>query len=337
MATTARPTRIGVIADAVLTESGNPYNLKFAVLDAQPAGVLDDLPTPNYVVGNALYRTGVIVDTDGRGRGVAWPALPCAESLLATVFPNTSQFELYDGEPRKNCSRTEAVGFLRRLLTAGVTHHWRTLSDWDTREMRLAYPGDGMFAGRIRGIVKPTDDPAPAPREAAEGSAVATYTATADRVLTVTATRSPEASPSFSIGGLPAYAAETRDRIRAAITNAGHTWPTGKNAVYVGPNCTAPSPAFDLAAACAVLAAGGSIDPAALKGVVLIGELGLDGRVLPVADVTALVQTAQAAGYRKVIVPAANFDEASRNIDVTPVGANTLGAALDFLEEMAKA
>ncbi|CAM5478990.1 MULTISPECIES: magnesium chelatase domain-containing protein [Streptomyces] len=254
MATTARPTRIGVIADGVLTENGNPYNLKFAVLDAQPAGVLDDLPTSNYVVGNALYRTGVILDTDGRGRGVAWPADP-AQAAVVTVEAGTAD----------------------------------------------------------------------------------AFTATADRVLAVTATRAQAASPSFSIDGLPAYAAETRDRIRAAITNAGHTWPTGKNAVYIGPNCTAPSPAFDLAAACAVLAAGGSIDPAALTQVVLIGELGLDGSIRPVADVTARISAGRAAGHRKFIVPVANFDEASQGIDVTTVGVNTLGAALDFLAEMARA
>ncbi|MGW3445664.1 magnesium chelatase domain-containing protein [Streptomyces sp. NPDC001076] len=74
MATIARPTRIGVIRNNVLTEDGNPFNLKFAVLTAQPGDVLDDVITSNYVVGEALYRTGVVVDADGRGLGVAWPA-----------------------------------------------------------------------------------------------------------------------------------------------------------------------------------------------------------------------------------------------------------------------
>ncbi|MFE3033024.1 magnesium chelatase domain-containing protein [Streptomyces canus] len=74
MATTARPTRIGVITDGVLTEDGNPFNLKFAVLAAPPGDVLDDVITSNYVVGDALYRTGVVVDADQRGLGVAWPA-----------------------------------------------------------------------------------------------------------------------------------------------------------------------------------------------------------------------------------------------------------------------
>lgn len=74
MASIARPTRTGVISDGVLTEDGNPFNLKYAVLTAQPGDVLDDVTTPNYVVGDALYRTGLVVDADQRGLGVAWPA-----------------------------------------------------------------------------------------------------------------------------------------------------------------------------------------------------------------------------------------------------------------------
>ncbi|MEH0579086.1 MULTISPECIES: magnesium chelatase domain-containing protein [Streptomyces] len=73
MASIARPTRIGVISDGVLTEDGNPFNLKYAVLTAEPGDVLEDVTTPNYVVGDALYRTGLVVDADQRGLGIAWP------------------------------------------------------------------------------------------------------------------------------------------------------------------------------------------------------------------------------------------------------------------------
>ncbi|MER7477400.1 magnesium chelatase domain-containing protein [Streptomyces sp. NPDC126510] len=74
MGNTARPTRIGVINNGILTEDGNPFNLKYAVLAAAPGDVLEDATTPNYVVGDALYRTGLVVDHDQRGLGVAWPA-----------------------------------------------------------------------------------------------------------------------------------------------------------------------------------------------------------------------------------------------------------------------
>ncbi|MGO4425977.1 magnesium chelatase domain-containing protein, partial [Streptomyces sp. MCAF7] len=74
MASTARPTCIGVIHDGVLTEEDNPFNLRYAVLAVQPGDVLEEVTTPNYVVGDALYRTGLVVDADQRGLGVAWPA-----------------------------------------------------------------------------------------------------------------------------------------------------------------------------------------------------------------------------------------------------------------------
>uniref|UniRef100_UPI00259FF776 magnesium chelatase domain-containing protein n=1 Tax=Klebsiella pneumoniae TaxID=573 RepID=UPI00259FF776 len=80
----------------------------------------------------------------------------------------------------------------------------------------------------------------------------------------------------------------------------------------------------DLALACTTLAAAGAIDPAALNGVCLIGELELDGRVRPVRDITGAVQMAQAAGYRKFIVAADDFVQASENIGITPVGAKDL-------------
>ncbi|MGW4731813.1 magnesium chelatase domain-containing protein [Streptomyces shenzhenensis] len=260
MARIARPTHIGVISDGVLTQDGNPYNLKYAVIDAQPDGVLEDVTTPNYVVGDALYRTGVVVDADHRGLGVAWPA---------AVTP------------------------------------------------------------------KAADHSALALRETAEGGTAATFTATANGVLAVTATRSPATSHTFSIDGLPAYAAETRDRVRAAITNTGHAWPTGQIAVHVGPNCTAPSPSFDLAAACAVLAAGGSADPAALIGVVLIGELGLDGRVRPVRDFRSLMRAAIEAGELKFVVPDEQAAEAAASFpDFAVTGVRDLNEALAFLTEM---
>ncbi|MER6559737.1 magnesium chelatase domain-containing protein [Streptomyces sp. NPDC001027] len=66
-------TRAGVINDGILIQADNPFNLRYAVLDAQPADILEDVTTPNYEVGDALYRTGVVVDADHRGLGVAWP------------------------------------------------------------------------------------------------------------------------------------------------------------------------------------------------------------------------------------------------------------------------
>lgn len=83
-----RSARPGVISNGVLTEDGNPFNLKYAVLAAAPGDVLEDVTTPDYVVGGALYRTGLVVDRDQRGLGVAWPAeenTPCQGRAMVRV------------------------------------------------------------------------------------------------------------------------------------------------------------------------------------------------------------------------------------------------------------
>ncbi|MYR54715.1 hypothetical protein GTY54_00120, partial [Streptomyces sp. SID625] len=129
-------------------------------------------------------------------------------------------------------------------------------------------------------------------------------------------------------------ARETRDRIRAAIVNSDLEWEPGAMNIAAEWPALRFGSASDLAFACTALAAAGVFAPAALNGVVLIGELGLDGRVHHVEDVTTLISTAQAAGYRKFIVATDDFDEAAQNEDVTVVGANVLPAALAFLEEM---
>src|SRR5260370_2243884 len=87
--------------------------------------------------------------------------------------------------------------------------------------------------------------------------------------------------------GLPDTALrEARDRIRSAIVNSGEAWPTRRITVGLSPaSLPKRGSGFDLGIAMAILAAAGSVPAAALRGLVLIGELGLDGRVRPVPGV----------------------------------------------------
>ncbi|MFB0617250.1 hypothetical protein [Streptomyces sp. AGS-58] len=70
-----RPCRVGVIDGDHLTEDGNRYSLKYLLVNVDPGSILEDVITPDYIVGNALYRTGIVADADGQGWGVAWPAV----------------------------------------------------------------------------------------------------------------------------------------------------------------------------------------------------------------------------------------------------------------------
>ena len=68
--------------------------------------------------------------------------------------------------------------------------------------------------------------------------------------------------------------------------------------------------ALDLAIAAGVLGAMGRLDPAALEGTVLLGELSLDGRLQPTRGVLPQLEGSRARGFRRAIVPSGNAAEA---------------------------
>jgi len=119
--------------------------------------------------------------------------------------------------------------------------------------------------------------------------------------------------PGLTLIGLPdASLQEARDRIRAAVVNSGHSWPNRKITVGLSPaSLPKRGSGFDLAIAAAILAAAGVLPADALSGRVLLGELGLDGRVRPVRGVLPAVLAATAAGIDRVVVARDNAAEAA--------------------------
>ncbi|HYR17661.1 MAG TPA: magnesium chelatase domain-containing protein, partial [Mycobacterium sp.] len=90
--------------------------------------------------------------------------------------------------------------------------------------------------------------------------------------------------PGVHLVGLPdAALQESRDRVRAAITNCGNSWPMARLTLALSP-ATLPKmgSVYDLALASAVLSANGNKAWERLEKTVLLGELALDGRVRPV-------------------------------------------------------
>jgi magnesium chelatase family protein len=129
--------------------------------------------------------------------------------------------------------------------------------------------------------------------------------------------------PTFVLIGLPDTAlGESRKRVVAAAVNSGCPLTQRKLTINLSPAALRKQgSAFDLAIAVAALAAAGDISAASTARVVHLGELGLDGRLRPVAGVLPSVVAAKAAGFERVIVPEANADEARLvdGIDVTAV------------------
>ncbi|WP_329029180.1 MULTISPECIES: YifB family Mg chelatase-like AAA ATPase [unclassified Streptomyces] len=130
----------------------------------------------------------------------------------------------------------------------------------------------------------------------------------------------------FTLVGLPDKSlVESRDRVRAAVVNSGAEWPQKKLTVGLSPaSVPKGGSGFDLAVACAVLGAAERIDPASIDDVVMIGELGLDGRVRPVRGVLPAVLAAADAGYRQVVVPEQTAGEAALVPGVSVLGVRSL-------------
>jgi magnesium chelatase family protein len=121
--------------------------------------------------------------------------------------------------------------------------------------------------------------------------------------------------PSFVLVGLPdASLNESRDRVRAALVNSDQRWPPTSRRLTVNlspASLPKRGSSFDLAIALAVLAADRVVPPGLVADAVLLGELGLDGRVRPVRGVLPAVLAASDAGVERVVVPAANAAEAA--------------------------
>ncbi|NUK07514.1 YifB family Mg chelatase-like AAA ATPase [Streptomyces lunaelactis] len=139
----------------------------------------------------------------------------------------------------------------------------------------------------------------------------------------------------FTLVGLPDKSlVESRDRVRAAVVNSGAEWPQKKLTVGLSPaSVPKGGSGFDLAVAMAVLGAAERIDPKAIADLVLIGELGLDGRVRPVRGVLPAVLAAAEAGYRQVVVPEQTAGEASLVPGVSVLGVRSLRQLIAVLTD----
>jgi magnesium chelatase family protein len=133
--------------------------------------------------------------------------------------------------------------------------------------------------------------------------------------------------------GLPDTALrEARDRIRSAVVNTGYDWPMRRITVGLSPaSLPKRGSGFDVGIAVAVLSADGMLPEDELAGTVLLGELGLDGRIRAVPGVLPSIAAAAAAGFRRVVVPLENAAEAALVPSVRVVAAPTISGLIGWL------
>jgi len=139
--------------------------------------------------------------------------------------------------------------------------------------------------------------------------------------------------PGLTIVGLAGSAVlEARERVRAAVRNAGFEVPSRRITVNLAPaDLPKEGTGFDLAIAIGLLVASTQLDGDRLAGSALIGELALDARLRPIPGVMALVAAAHAAGAREVVVPTDNAVEAAAVRGVTIRPADDLSAVVAHL------
>lgn len=118
--------------------------------------------------------------------------------------------------------------------------------------------------------------------------------------------------PTFTLVGLPdAGVRESRDRVRAAIRNAGFDFPLERITVNLAPaDVRKVGAAFDLPIALGVLAACGLIITGTTPVPAVIGELSLEGALLPVPGVLPIAAGLRRHGTAGLVVPAGNLSEA---------------------------
>ncbi len=119
--------------------------------------------------------------------------------------------------------------------------------------------------------------------------------------------------PSFTTVGLPLGAVkEGRERVAAALSNAGFQLPLRRITVNLAPaDMQKRGSAFDLAIAIGILTASGQLDAGRLDHVLLLGELGLEGDLRPIRGALPIALAARAMGCSELILPAANVAEAA--------------------------
>jgi len=139
--------------------------------------------------------------------------------------------------------------------------------------------------------------------------------------------------PHFAIVGLPGGAVrESKDRVRAALRNAGHPAPERRITVNLAPaHLRKEGAAFDLAIAAGLLAADGRIPPPSLEAAFLLGELSLDGGLKPLQGVLPMALAARRAGARRLLLPRANAAEAALVAGLDAIALDSLGHAIEVL------
>ncbi len=138
--------------------------------------------------------------------------------------------------------------------------------------------------------------------------------------------------PHFSTVGLPdAAVKESKDRVKAALKNTGLNFPLKQITVNLAPaDIKKEGSAFDLPIALGITVAEGVIEPQAIDGYMISGELSLDGRIKPIKGVLSMAIKVKNENLRGLILPKENAKEAAVVEDINVYGFDSLPELIEF-------
>lgn len=151
--------------------------------------------------------------------------------------------------------------------------------------------------------------------------------------IQVTVEVSADRGVAFHMVGLPDTAVkESYQRVFSAIEQSGLEFPRRRLVINLSPaDVRKEGAAYDLPIAVGILAAAGKVDAARLADYMIMGELSLDGSVLPIKGALPMSILARSLGLKGMIVPKANATEAAVVNRLDVYGVDSLRQVLDFL------
>lgn len=137
----------------------------------------------------------------------------------------------------------------------------------------------------------------------------------------------------FHLSGLADTAVkESYDRIRAAMVNVGFKPPTADLTINLSPaDIRKEGSGYDLPLAIGILAAHGKISETMLADYMMIGELGLDGKLKPISGALPVAIRARKEHFKGLLVPCENACEAAVVDDLAVYGMDNLSDVISFL------
>ena len=152
-------------------------------------------------------------------------------------------------------------------------------------------------------------------------------------VTTVTVEVSMARGVQFHLTGLADTAVkESYDRIKAALVNNGLKMPTMDITINLSPaDIKKEGSGYDLPLAIGILAASGKVTDEKLDKYMLVGELGLDGRLQPIRGALPIAIRARKEKFKGLIVPQQNIREAAVVNQIDVYGMESLLDVIHFL------